>query len=446
MPKNKTYSITQPGSGYISIKSLVNQGFFCFPDRKPINKSDVMKPRFKNLRIYYGVNNLKAGNITLDKSGNSKLKADPLKEWYVRYDFYHVQSDKYVPITVRRGLNRYKDLKTKLLAAEALLKAVSEELSEGYNPTTQRYESTTQPTQTHNMAFREALLWVLDKKTDISKSTRSTYNTNITYLCDALDICGYATLPANLLTRAHIKEALEKLKTTRPNITGNGLNEYLSNIQSLCNYLIEWEVIENNPCTGIKKYHETVQSFTPPNDQEFATIKKELQNAPLGFMIYCMMIYQTGIRPKELNHLRVSNIDFEGKYIHLDAGLELTKNKKGRTVPITDQTASLLLQYLKGKPTHSYIFSRGFKPGELYCHRNRYSELWKQLIKDKHGIDCDMYSLKHRGADDRANGQDMNSDAIAHLFGHHSNILVRKIYNQKKDRLNEEIRKGTPDF
>jgi len=283
-----------------------------------------------------------------------------------------------------------------------------------------------------------------EKRDKLSKSTRSTYKTNITYFSDALVAAGYVNLPIVMLTKPIIKEALEKIPTIRTNITDKGVNEYLENITGLLHGLVEWDVLDANPAIGIRKLDEVpTEACTPATDQQFEWIKTESLKGPSCFRLYCMLVYQTGIRPMELNEIKVSSIDFENLFIKLKP--EGTKTNKFRTVPITVTTAKVLKDYLQGIPNDWHPFGRNMQPSEKSCHRNRYSEAWKKWIKDVLKIEVDMYSLKHRGADDRKDSN-ISDDAIAHLFGHHSNVLVRQVYNKKKSAYDSILRDSTPEF
>ncbi len=449
MPKSNS---TQSRPRYHIIKSLNPQGFSLLPVKNPLKME-----RYRNLRIYYGVNNLKAGNIDHNKRGAMVFKADPAKDWYVRYDFWDDVEGKYKAVAVRRGLNRIHNLSDKMEAAQSLLIAVREELESGFNPIVIRYESSTGNVETSDvqgMNVRDALMWALDKKTKLSNGTKSGYKTNIRYFCDGMDLAGYGLLPVTMATRSHIKEGISKLTSmVRPKLSPGSVNDYLTNLGGLFTTLIEWEVIDKNPMDGIKKEDEMeTEGFVPPTDEEMIVIKEELKQAPFGFLLYCMLIHQTGIRPKELNRMQVKDIDFKRLFIKLmpeyveQAGERKTKTRKIREVPITELTAGLLKQQI-GKTINpdAFPFSKNFECTNEYEHRNRYSEMWKAIIKDKHGIKADMYGLKPRGADDRKD-QNVSDDALAHMFGHHSNILVRKIYNKKKDIYNDQLRDSTPEF
>ena len=164
-------------------------------------------------------------------------------------------------------------------------------------------------------------------------------------------------------------------------MSNKGINEYLGNITTLLNELVQEDVIEHNPALGIRKLPEIEsEGFIPPTDQEFELIKEELKKQPFGFWLYCLLIYQTGIRPRELNKLQVKDIHFDELIIRLepenDGVSQKTKNKKFRNVPITPGTAGLLKQQIGDMPMDAFVFGRKTKCTIEYCHRNRYSSFF----------------------------------------------------------------------
>jgi len=102
------------------------------------------------------------------------------------------------------------------------------------------------------------------------------------------------------------------------------------------------------------------------NQQEL----KELFAAPklLKQRVVLALIYSAGLRGQEVVNLKISDIDFERKTIHIRQG----KYKKDRVVPLAESMAVGLRKYLMAENPHIWLFN-GKEPD------GRYSE------KDYHG-------------------------------------------------------------
>ncbi len=90
---------------------------------------------------------------------------------------------------------------------------------------------------------------------------------------------------------------------------------------------------------------------------------KELFAAPtlLKQRIVLTLIYSAGLRGQEVINLKISDIDFERKTIHI----RQSKYKKDRVVPLADSMAMGLKKYLKAENPHIWLFN-GKEPDGRY--------------------------------------------------------------------------------
>jgi integrase/recombinase XerD len=86
---------------------------------------------------------------------------------------------------------------------------------------------------------------------------------------------------------------------------------------------------------------------------------KELFSAPqlLKQRIVLTLIYSAGLRGQEVINLKLSDVDFERKTIHI----RQSKYKKDRIVPLSPTMAIGLKKYI-GLRTHTYGFLTGSSP------------------------------------------------------------------------------------
>jgi integrase/recombinase XerD len=126
------------------------------------------------------------------------------------------------------------------------------------------------------------------------------------------------------------------------------------------------------------------------------------------------LLFDTGLRAKELLSIKVSDIDFERGSITV----RNTKNQETRTVFFTEGTKSLLIKYIK---------SKGLKSDDKLFNLT-YNALYKRLkrIGKKIGIDLRPHLLRHTFAT-VAIKKGVPLPAVQKLLGH-KDIRTTQIY------------------
>jgi integrase len=185
-----------------------------------------------------------------------------------------------------------------------------------------------------------------------------------------------------------------------------------------------------------------------------------------------MVTYFSGIRPKEVLALKISDIHFERKLIIIKPNLETenSKTKTVRMVPVNDHLAAILLEHTQDHPTDKYVFgspfmmgigNRGggsqpggrsganrtdcFQPSYTQIKRDSATKLWKKLIIDGLKIRKYMYSLKYTGSDDKILAG-ISLDALREMYGHSSKRMTERYAKIIKKVYATEIISKTPNF
>jgi integrase len=93
---------------------------------------------------------------------------------------------------------------------------------------------------------------------------------------------------------------------------------------------------------------------------------KELFSAPmlLKQRVVLTFIYSAGLRGQEVINLKISDVDFQRKTIHI----RQSKYKKDRIVPLAESMAVGLKKYLKAENPHIWLFN-GKEPDGRYSVR-----------------------------------------------------------------------------
>ena len=119
---------------------------------------------------------------------------------------------------------------------------------------------------------------------------------------------------------------------------------------------------------------------------------KELFAAPalLKQRIVLTLIYSAGLRGQEVINLKISDIDFERKTIHI----RQSKYKKDRIVPLAESMAVGLKKYLKAENPHIWLFN-GKEPDGRYSVRGLSWVMRETLKKTSINKDVNLHSLRH---------------------------------------------------
>lgn len=385
--------------------------------------------QYKLAEIYYGKKNGK----------------DITKTWYVYYSFIDPATGKYKVFQEKKGINRVKGLKDRTAEAINLRDAINLSLKEGYNP----FATVQNALLTLNQkTFVSALDYALDKKKLYRiERTIIEYKSQLKFIKEAIEFCGFQYMNIQDVKRAQIKAVLYQIKKTK---SVNSYNKYLLTLKSLFSVLVEDEIIEVSPVHGIKQEKKPesggYKSFDLPTKKK---IKELLYQDSFAFGLIGEIIYETGIRPNEILNLKWTNIDYVNLTIEV-TGVS-SKNSKIRIVPIKERISEMLQKlYLDNSSPKKdwFIFgnSETLKSGPNRFNRNRLSERWRKVLDaGELPSDFKLYGLKHTGADDKIMaGVDL--EYLKDLYGHHSTKMTRIYAKKIKEKGAEVIRDKSPDF
>lgn len=370
---------------------------------------------------------------------------DIKKTWYVFYSYLDPTTGKFKRFIEKRGINRFKTVKDRMLEATNLRDAINIELKEGFNPFS-NVQNAVQ--ELNSKTFIQALEYALEKKKLYRiERTYIEYKSQLKFIKIAIDECGLANLPINNIKRAHLKQVLYQIRLTK---SVNTYNKYLLCLKSLFSVLLEDEIIEVSPIHGIKmeKKAETTgfKSFDLATKKK---IKELLYQDSFAFGLIGEIIYETGIRPNEILNLRWRDIDYRNLAIVVSG--ESAKNSKIRVVPIKERISEMLQKlYLDNNSPKLDWFIFGdqatLASGPSRFNRNRLSERWRRVLDaGELSADLKLYGLKHTGADDKIMaGVDL--EYLKDLYGHHSTKMTRVYAKKIKEKGAQVIRDSAPDF
>lgn len=392
---------------------------------------------------------------------------DLSKAWFIYFDI----TDPSTGITTRKqfrgGINYYPTVKERLHQGNLLVKYWAERLKNGWTP----FEHSV-VNSLSKMKFNEALDFAL-AKCELAKKTKLGYLGAVNFFKAAANKLHYDHLQITQVKRQHIKLMLDHIKQER-SWSNHAYNKNLGYLSGVLSRLVDYEIIENNPAHRIKSLPmvETI-GFEPITEDEKIIIENSLTVIHPNYWTYLMVIYYTGIRPKEALALKISDINMSRRVIVIKPDLteENSKTKTIRVVPIDDHLLELLQNhlsktypidyYLFGSPFESFIGNRGagsatgklfgaarkdfLQPSKNRVKRDTTTKLWNKLIIKGLSIKKYQYAMKHTGARDKIVAG-IGIEALQSMYGHSSKFMTMKYVNGIKDIYNDQIRKLSPKF
>jgi integrase/recombinase XerD len=150
---------------------------------------------------------------------------------------------------------------------------------------------------------------------------------------------------------------------------------------------------------------------------------RELFKAPtmLKHRIVLTLIYSAGLRGQEVINLKISDIDFERKTIHI----RQSKYKKDRIVPLSNIMADGLRKYIDVEHPHLWLFN-GKEPDGRYSVRGLAWVMRETLKKTSIAKEVNLHSLRHAYATHLLE-EGLNIVTLKGLLGH-AEITTTMIY------------------
>jgi integrase/recombinase XerD len=150
---------------------------------------------------------------------------------------------------------------------------------------------------------------------------------------------------------------------------------------------------------------------------------KELFRVPtlLKHRIVLTLIYSAGLRGQEVINLKISDVDFERKTIHI----RQSKYKKDRILPLSLAMAEGLKKYLNAENPHIWLFN-GKEPSGKYSVKGLSWVMRENLKKTSITKEVNLHSLRHTYATHLLE-QGLNIVTLKELLGH-ADITTTMIY------------------
>ena len=200
-------------------------------------------------------------------------------------------------------------------------------------------------------------------------------------------------IPLSYFNYQHAQQFMEFVQT-EGDISNATYN--LTKKRMICNFnkWIHKEWVVTNPFTKVQRLTTSEPEIIGLTADELKIIKEKMPEFNYDLYIYIGLIFYCFIRPNEIQHLKVSNINLEEGFISIPG--RISKNKKDGMVNIPVQFIVEMKKLDMNFPQEYYLFSSGLKRGEKLICTCLGTRLWNKFGK-KYGIKKPKYALKHTG-------------------------------------------------
>lgn len=201
--------------------------------------------------------------------------------------------------------------------------------------------------------------------------------------------------------------------------TPNMANRILSFLRSVFQFAVEWQIVESNPCIGIKRHRETARDRYI-TDAEFAAIRAQAVDWLIPIIDMC---YLTAQRINDVLTIRLSDISADG----ISFRQQKTGNKLlVRMTPDIEQTiANAKATKAKSRVASIYLFSaRAGKAREYRTVRDK----WDEACAAAGVADAHLHDLRAKGMTDTER-QGNNAQTL----GGHTDRRTTQIYIRLRD-------------
>ncbi len=227
-------------------------------------------------------------------------------------------------------------------------------------------------------------------------------------------------------------------KRHKDGLSASTSNRYIGTLKAMFNRAVEWEIIEANPITKVKKHKSDSRAiirYLSPDEEERLRANLRSRDRRLaksnpfyadgrftrleailgGFQDHVhpmvLLLMNTGMRRGEMFNLRWQDVDFVNKRLTVVGNT--SKTGQTRYIPLNDEAFDVLYKWKQQTKRNSGLIFVG-KNGERFTNIDK---AWKVLLRDSHISDFRLHDLRHHFASRLVSaGVDLNS--VRELLGH----------------------------
>lgn len=347
---------------------------------------------------------------------------DLSEKWYV-----YIYSDGKIIKKFYKGLAKETNYADRMLKAEVLKSIVEKEIKTGWKPTKKNLPQPYQSHLTLEEAYNKSLGIIINS--NLEEHSKIAYRSHHKLFLNATKELKWNDTLFTDLDAYHYTLIVDKMRE----LANRGdvyFNTHLRYCKAFITHLKNAFIIKENKATGIPfRKAKRKDKILLTNEQQTQIIQHFNKIKP-NFNIYLKALYHLAIRPKELRLLTCSMLKKNEKIWYFELPEEITKNDKKGIVIIPEDLKKDFEQWDFSNEDW-FVFGKEYEPSTKQLPYKDPTIFWREEVKQKLGIQSDMYWLKSKSSNDKMrNGMSLEAVRIANR---HSDKEITKIYATESD-------------
>lgn len=327
-------------------------------------------------------------------------------------------------------LDHIKGKRNQKVYGEALIRRLTEKLMQGWNP----WIELVQPLE--YTSFREVCekykdyLVKLVNEHHMREESLASYTSRVNTFMGWVEQKEVSLFYTYQFDKHIVGQFLDYVFVERNN-TVQTRNNYLAWLRTFSKYLLERGYISIDPTQSFGRVSSRqVKSRDVIPDEVLKDIHAYLEEKNKHYLLACYILHYLFVRPHEMSFLRIGDFSISKHTLRLHG--DQTKNHNDAVVTLPAHVLNLMLELgVFNYPSHYYLFSNDFRPGEEWRSEKMYRDYWLHHLRKDLGFSSryKFYSLKDTGI---TNMLRANTDILSvRDQARHSSILITDIYTPK---------------
>lgn len=318
------------------------------------------------------------------------------KEWYIGFQAFDPVIGKLKRKRIK--LNRIDKIGERRKYANDLLKRITQQLQQGWNPWIEQSDGK------GHYTFKEVCEHYgrfIDKMYADGNYRKETYTGYVSYLRNLVKWNASRLVPITYIyqfNREFLIEFLEYIYIERDN-TAQTRDNYLTFLRVFSSFLVQHSYAKTKPTEDISTFSKRVKKKQRKviSDLDIRRLHDHLIDTNKHFLLACYILHYCFIRPKEMSKIRLYHFNIKKSTIFIPG--EISKNGSDATITLPKKVLYLMLELeVFDKPNDYYLFSDGFRPGRKYRSEKAFRDYWQKIRKELNFPDhYKFYSLKDTG-------------------------------------------------
>lgn len=361
-------------------------------------------------------------------------------DWQIEYYAQNPQTCKMkrFRIRVNKIVKRAKNRKEARLQIGKIIESINVKLYNGWNPFFEGEDA-----RLYAKMYDVTDRYLAEKKKELRPDTMRSYSSFVSMLNNWIGRTD-KDLYCSMFGRSVAIRFMDFIYNER-NVSSRTYNNYTKMARCFFEWCLEKGYCKENPFLQIKLKKKEKKERTIIDADTRKKISAHLAGNP--FLLVCMLVYHSLIRPKEIRNLKIGDIDLAGHNIKVSG--EIAKNHNTRYSAISPQIESLIndLGIMK-KPKSWYIFSdpETLNPGTNKLYDAKFTKEFAKVRKElKLPANMQLYSFRDTGIFEMLKSNVDDLSVMQHAD--HSSLDITSIYaNHYDPNLNQIINAKTPEF